>query len=214
MASKYRRCIRTNLFQISFRLTRISKITLESKKTTKKRKILLETSNELNRCSIKFSGGQAAEREKFGEPLSRFNFVDRGKEVARLLADSFQDSTGYRGHFVGRFRQKLNLQFIARPVQLSAFERAIIWQIYRATLSSVGYYTSRTRHVPSNEDKCSIVPTEINYLRLLHERNKKKNLFRSLSVARSEKRILILLLHISLLLEMVTNIRPENSPFI
>lgn len=73
---------------------------------------------ELNRCSIKFSGGQ--EREKFGEPLSRFNFVDRGKEVARLLADSFQDSTGYRGHFVGRFRQKLNLQFIARPVQLSA----------------------------------------------------------------------------------------------
>lgn len=118
------------------------------------------------------------------------------------------------GHFVGRFRQKLNLQFIARPVQLSAFERAIIWQIYRATLSSVGYYTSRTRHVSSNEDKCSIVPTEINYLRLLRERNKKKNLFRSLSVARSEKRILILLLHISLLLEMVTNIRPENSPFI
>lgn len=180
-----------------------------------KRKKNLVRNIELNRCSIKFLGGhEAAEREKFGEPLSRFNFVNRGKEVARLLADSFQDSTGYRGHFVGRFRQKLNLQFIARPVQLSAFERAIIWQIYRATLSSVGYYTSRTRHVPSNEDKCSIVPTEINYLRLLRERNKKKNLFRSLSVARSEKRILILLLHISLLLEMVTNIRPENSPFI
>lgn len=66
------------------------------------------------------------------------------------------------------------MQFIARPVQLSAFERAIIWQIYRATLSSVGYYTSRTRHVPSNEDKCSIVPTEINYLRLLREKKKRK----------------------------------------
>lgn len=144
-------------------------------KDNKKEKNLVRNI-ELNRCSIKFSGGrEAAEREKFGEPLSRFNFVDRGKEVARLLADSFQDSTGYRGHFVGRFRQELNLQFIARPVQLSAFERAIIWQIYRATLSSVGYYTSRTRHVPSNEDKCSIVPTEINYLRLLRERNKKKN---------------------------------------
>lgn len=66
-------------------------------KDNKKEKNLVRNI-ELNRCSIKFSGGrEAAEREKFGEPLSRFNFVDRGKEVARLLADSFQDSTGYRG---------------------------------------------------------------------------------------------------------------------
>lgn len=87
-------------------------------------------------------------------------------------------------------------------MQLSAFERAIIWQIYRATLSSVGYYTSRTRHVPSNEDKCSIVPTEINYLRLLRERKKKKRKTRlvpfALLLVRSEKKIL---LHTSLLLE-------------
>lgn len=65
-------------------------------KDNKKEKNLVRNI-ELNRCSIKFSEGQAAEREKFGEPLSRFNFVNRGKEVVRLLADSFQDSTGYRG---------------------------------------------------------------------------------------------------------------------
>lgn len=127
-----------------------------------------------------------------GKPLSRFNFVKRGKRgsASSRRFSGMAPVIAVPGHFVPRFRQELNLQFIARPVQLSAFERAIIWQIYRATLSSVGYYTSRTCHVPSNEDKCSTVPTEINYLRLLRE---KKGTC-SLSVARSEKKILIFLL--------------------